>query len=122
MKPTEDDDLTDPVRGLLETCVDSLPKVMLVVEVIRGPAINWSLEDLSLLSPLSRSDLVATLDHLRAAGILRQVPGTTYKLIYAPVTAELAKACAALCRAYDRHPLAVARVLREGDSRRSRTR
>lgn len=119
MTPDGEDTLAPEVVALLRSSVDTLEKLELVTAMAREPITNWSLEDLSARVRVPRSELVYAIDQLRAAGILRQVPGTTYKLLYTPTTRELAAACSALRQVYDRQPSAVIRMLRELEMDRS---
>lgn len=112
MSADDNSEIDDAVFALLRERVDTFEKLELVMTMGRSPYTSWTLEALESALRVPRAELVPAIDQLRAAGVLRRVPGATYQLLYNPI-AEIAPACTRLCRAYDRERTGVTRLLRE---------
>jgi biotin operon repressor len=112
MSTEENSLISEAAFVLLHDHVNTFEKLELFLMMARDPNASWSLDSIAASIKLPRAELMSAIDHLRAAGILRRVPGATYKLIYSP-TAEVAPSCSDLFQVVESDRTTVMRILRE---------
>jgi hypothetical protein len=119
----EDDDTTDamaPALKLLVDHVDTVEKLEVIAAVLDGVRDAWSLDTISTTIRISPTQLRPHLDELRACGLLRSIPGRSYRFRYDPQTPILAQGARALHAAYQQDRGSLIKIIRLLETERAR--
>jgi hypothetical protein len=112
---------SEAARALVACHVDTLEKLEVVIAVVDQPAKTWTLDGMARELNIPAMHLRTAIDALRAAGILRLVPGLRYRVVYAPASQEMRAACASLAHDHRADRDAVVRLVRERELERMRS-
>jgi hypothetical protein len=112
---------SEAARTLVAAHVDTLEKLEVVIAAVSQPAKTWTLDGMARDLNIAALHLRTAIDALRAAGILRLVPGLRYRLVYAPSSPSMRAACAALASDHAADREAVVRLVRARELDRMRS-
>src|SRR5690242_18529901 len=107
------DDIPNAALELLVEHVNTFEKLDIVVAVMGDPHSTWSLDGICRAIRITPTHLRPHLDALRACGILRSTPGSTFRFRYDPASAEIDAAATALYAAFQRDRGAIIKMLRQ---------
>lgn len=105
--------IPEAAQQLIAAHVNTFEKLEVMVTVLGGRRPAWTLDEIAEATRISTTRLRPHLDALRACGLLRSIPGRSYRFVFEPSSAELAEGAAALHGAYHRDRGAVIYALRE---------